>query len=284
MILAERMFINKGMIDILMSGTNILRRRMNISNYDAPRLSAFRKAMKTFMAITDNRGYNHIAGFHGIPDWWCWHNTSGSDFDESRRFPGQQYYVFLPWHRAYLKWFEDFLLDIDPNISIPYWDWTSSKSHTEGIPSAYSVPTVGGEPNPLYNFKSPLLPDVTTRGDSDPSDPLTPLPSPSDVEQLYEESDFGAFSTRLQEFHDYIHGWVGESMGSIATAAFDPVFWAHHCNVDRIWAIWQTRHGNNLPVGLPDMQLTPFPERVGQVLKIYDLGYEYAAAGTEVKF
>jgi hypothetical protein len=39
---------------------------MNISNYSPQRLDAFRAAMKAFMAITDNRGYNHIAGFHGI--------------------------------------------------------------------------------------------------------------------------------------------------------------------------------------------------------------------------
>jgi tyrosinase len=273
------------MIITQMSGTNIVRRRMNISNYDAPRMNAFRKAMKSFMAVTDNRGYNNIAGFHGIPGWWCWHNTSGADTDESRRFPAQHYYVFLPWHRAYLKWFEDSLLDIDPNISIPYWDWTSPLSHNEGIPKAYSQPTVGGKPNPLYNFKSPHLSGVTTSGvtERDENEPSI-LPNPSDVESLYDISDFGEFSTRLQEFHDYIHGWVGGSMGSIAIAAFDPIFWAHHCNVDRIWAIWQTKHGNNLPVGLPDMPLAPFPPRVSGVLKIYDLGYEYAAAGTEVKF
>ena len=264
-----------------MSGTNIVRRRMNINNYSEPRLNAFRTAMRKFMDITDNRGYNYIAGFHGVPGWWCWHNTSGADTDESRRFPGQVYYVFLPWHRAYLKWFEDYLLDIDPNISIPYWDWTSPLSHNEGIPKAYSAPNIGGEHNPLYNFKSPHLSDVTIRDENEPS---TIPYHPSDVEELYNISDFGVFSTRLQEFHDNIHGWVGGSMGSIATAAFDPVFWAHHCNVDRIWAIWQTKHGNNLPSGLPDMPLAPFPQRVSNVLKIYDLGYEYAAAGSEVKF
>jgi tyrosinase len=275
------------MITMQMSGTNIVRRRMNISNYDAPRLNAFRKAMKRFMAITDNRGYNYIAGFHGIPGWWCWHNSSGVDgpTDESRRFPGQFYYLFLPWHRAYLKWFEDSLLDIDPNISLPYWDWTSALSHKQGIPRAYTRRTVGGRHNPLYNFKSPHLRNVTTSGvterdDNDPSE----LPTPSDVEALYQESDFGAFSTRLQNFHDFIHGWVGGTMGIVAAAAFDPIFWAHHCNVDRIWAIWQTKHGNNLPAGLPKMPLSPFPPRVRDVLKIYDLGYEYAAAGTEVKF
>lgn len=25
-------------------------------------------------------------------------------------------------------------------------------------------------------------------------------------------------------------------------AAFDPIFWLHHCNVDRIWGLWQALH------------------------------------------
>jgi len=26
------------------------------------------------MEISDNRGYNYIAGFHGVPGWYCWHH------------------------------------------------------------------------------------------------------------------------------------------------------------------------------------------------------------------
>jgi hypothetical protein len=32
-------------------------------------LHFFRDALAKMMNIKDNRGYNHIAGFHGIPDW-----------------------------------------------------------------------------------------------------------------------------------------------------------------------------------------------------------------------
>jgi len=31
-------------------------------------------------------------------------------------------------------------------------------------------------------------------------------------------------------------------MTYLATAAFDPVFWLHHCNVDRLFAMWQSQH------------------------------------------
>lgn len=31
-------------------------------------------------------------------------------------------------------------------------------------------------------------------------------------------------------------------MTYLATAAFDPIFWLHHCNVDRLFALWQSQH------------------------------------------
>jgi len=36
-----------------------------------------------------------------------------------------------------------------------------------------------------------------------------------------------------------IHGAISGTMSSIATAAFEPVFWLHHCNIDRLPAIHQ---------------------------------------------
>lgn len=29
-------------------------------------------------------------------------------------------------------------------------------------------------------------------------------------------------------------------MGSVPVAAFDPIFWMHHCNVDRLFHLWQS--------------------------------------------
>lgn len=37
---------------------------------------------------------------------------------------GQQ--RFLPWHRVYLYKFEQLLQTVHPDITIPYWDWSSS--------------------------------------------------------------------------------------------------------------------------------------------------------------
>jgi tyrosinase len=34
-------------------------------------------------------------------------------------------------------------------------------------------------------------------------------------------------------------------MGHPGYAAFDPIFWLHHCNVDRIFALWQVLNPNS---------------------------------------
>ena len=36
--------------------------------------------------------------------------------------------AFLPWHRQFLHKFEQELQKIDPNVTVPYWDWTDPKA------------------------------------------------------------------------------------------------------------------------------------------------------------
>lgn len=258
--------------------------RKNVSNLGDD-LPAFRLAMEKFMAVRDNRGYNHIAGFHGAPDWWCWHH------EESNRSITRAH-LFLPWHRAYLKWLEDHLRDHDKAVSQCWWDWTSPLSHTEGIPRSYAEEIADSKPNPLFKSHMsalapsvPGLPNITLDEDT-VRDPDLPgeLPNASAVQALYRIEDFGQFSTAIEQIHDEVHFWCHGSMGRVTTAAYDPLFYAHHCNIDRIWSIWQNMHGNStMPPDLVDMPLAPFPYTVKGVLKIYDLGYEYATSSSEVK-
>lgn len=52
------------------------------------------------------------------------------------------------------------------------------------------------------------------------------------------------------QLHNRVHIWVGGDMGP-GTSPNDPVFFLHHCNVDRLWARWQYAHPNApyLPAG-----------------------------------
>ena len=52
--------------------------------------------------------------------------------------------LFLPWHRAYLYFFELSLKRFAPTVTLPWWDWTSTTSHRRGLPSAYVTAQVGG--------------------------------------------------------------------------------------------------------------------------------------------
>ncbi len=46
---------------------------------------------------------------------------------------------------------------------------------------------------------------------------------------------------RGPRLHNQVHVWVGGSMGP-GTSPNDPIFFLHHCNVDRLWAEWQRMH------------------------------------------
>lgn len=73
-------------------------------------------------------------------------------------------------------------------------------------------------------------------------------------------------------------------MGIIATSAYDPVFWAHHTMVDRIWSLWQSKHASPGPP--PDSYAHPLgfgKLTVGDVLDTKRLGYDYASSVQHVK-
>lgn len=63
-------------------------------------------------------------------------------------------------------------------------------------------------------------------------------------------------------------------MFSNLTAAYDPVFWPVHANVDRLWWEWQQRHPHSVPADL-DSVLTPWSYTIADTLDMHRFGYEY---------
>ncbi|KAH7441976.1 hypothetical protein KP509_03G064800 [Ceratopteris richardii] len=60
-------------------------------------------------------------------------------------------------------------------------------------------------------------------------------------------SQYGHYAS-LELVHDFVHGTLGGSGGHMAypeVAAFDPIFFFHHCNVDRLVALWQYCYPNS---------------------------------------
>ncbi|KAF3924743.1 Tyrosinase [Arthrobotrys entomopaga] len=50
---------------------------------------------------------------------------------------------------------------------------------------------------------------------------------------------FHSFADRLEGIHGDVHNQIGGFMPILWYSAFDPIFWLHHNNVDRLLAIWQ---------------------------------------------
>jgi tyrosinase len=249
--------------------------RKAIRGLSQQELTSFRDAIARQKALGDERGYAYFAGLHGLPlPIQCQHGTL----------------LFLPWHRAYLYFWELALQDQMPGVSIPHWDWTADVSHRRGLPGAYAREQVDGLENPLFSATvewsrslidrvRELLPGTLTQEGQTLRDPDLPdeLPRKATITSILDAPTFQDFSTRLEQVHNGVHVWVGGAMSQVPTAGYDPVFMAHHSTIDRLWYLWQMRHpGVNPPASIMQSALSPFPMTVAQTLDIQTLGYDYA--------
>lgn len=251
--------------------------RRNASTLSAAEVEALRQSFNAVYGLRDDRGYGYFAGLHGLPlPVYCEHGTS----------------LFLPWHRAYLYFFERALQDQVAEANLPWWDWTSAAAHEQGLPPAYLPSGATAPANPLAAGPVTLsaddltlvranLPGAITAGSQPVTrrDPDFPdeLPRPATVSRALNSRTFNSFNMLLEGIHNGVHVWVGGAMSAVPVAAYDPVFWAHHSMVDRLWYLWQiSPRGVNPPAALLDRPLPPFPMTVRDTLDISTLGYEYA--------
>lgn len=168
---------------------------------------------------------------------------------------------FLPWHRIYLLRLEDLLMSVDPTVCIPYWK--SSEEQT--------FPTWLLGFTPTVNLMSG--PHSVTRNIG----MLATLPDTADVATAMANGTFNPFASALEGIHNSGHVWVGGSMGSVPFAPCDPVFWMHHCEIDRIWADWQAANpGQNPSLAGADATMDPWTETEVDTRDITALGYTYA--------
>jgi tyrosinase len=251
-----------------------VRFRRNADRLTPEQLKTLRKGFSSFYEIPDDRGYEYFAGIHGLPLPKSCENAHGTPY-------------FLPWHRAYLYFFERALRDRVPDAGLVWWDWQTGPGITSKLPAPYLNKNVEGKPNSLYSAKVSKLAleqgknggmFVAPKTKRETKGP-TGLPSAEEVEDVLSRPQFIDFSGALERLHGRVHEWTGGHMEMIPFAAFDPVFWAHHTMCDRIWRLWQLRYpGSGPPAALLDEALPPFRMTVRQTLSVTALGYDYAAS------
>jgi hypothetical protein len=146
--------------------------------------------------------------------------------------------LFLPWHRAYIFQFEEALRAAahDDELTLPYWDWIA----TPRLPDLVTHPSL----------TVPRFSDAHRAAHS------LRLPDQWDVDRVMSLDFFSQFGGNncvdgrgeLENVHGLVHTWVGPFMETARSAAFDPVFWLHHSNVDRLWTAWQRDHPGEHPL------------------------------------
>jgi tyrosinase len=266
-----------------------LRYRPSITELTDTQLAELRAAFTDMQPISDDRGYQYWAGIHGLPlPAWCDKYGHGKP-------------TFLHWHRAYLVQFEQWLRKAGNghDVMLPWWDWIN----VQEIPPAYAeAQTPDNKPNPLYSVQ---INDVALQqgqrgaipGDPEevqlarqkntarnPGLPGTQLPTKADIDTVLGYSDLQSFTMNLEDWHGQVHVWVGGHMSDIPFAAYDPIFWAHHAMIDRIWRIWQLQNPGSasLPATLSSEVMAPFGVTAADTLDVTTLGYDYASASTSV--
>ena len=170
---------------------------------------------------------------------------------------------FLPWHREMLRRFENRLQDFHPAISLPYWNSSAVRSTTSSLWNHGFM----GQFNAAWNLGRAL-------GSST-------LPTPQLVQTNRGRGTYDVFWSELERFiHNPPHVWVGGEMAGIASP-HDPVFYLHHCWIDKLWAMWQLAHpgapfvASVAGAGLND-PLMEWPNRTpASVIDHHALGYSY---------
>jgi len=161
-------------------------------------------------------------------------------------------WFFVSWHRMFVFHFERIVRAAviaaggPSDWALPYWN-PELGGDRAAIPAAFRSPTTG---NPLYVAER--APGINA-GHALPGQATTSRTAVSRP-SFNGAAEFGGGPTAalFQHFqgptgqleatpHNAVHGVVGGQTGWMNdpdTAAQDPIFWLHHSNVDRLWAVW----------------------------------------------
>ncbi|XP_074272583.1 aureusidin synthase-like [Silene latifolia] len=301
----------QNIVDFSPDPNQVLRVRPAAHLVDQNYIDKYSKAINLMKNLPSNdpRNFTQQANIHCAYCDGSYHQIGFPDFD----FQVHIDWLFFPFHRCYLYFFEKILgkLIDDPTFALPFWNW----DHPDGM----HMPTLFTDPNSsLYDpfrdpsHQPPTLMDLSFDG-SDSTETITPDNLiASNLTIMYRQmisnaktgTQFFGMPYRLgDEFpagagsietlpHNTVHGWTGDprqpfqiDMGAFFSAARDPIFYAHHGNIDRMWNIWKTLGGRRQDFTDPDWldvafyfydeNAQPVRIRVRDVLDSKKLGYVY---------
>ncbi len=184
-----------------------------------------------------------------------------------------QSWYFPPWHRGYLLALEAQVREAVISLggpsdwALPYWDYFGPGDEFE-IPPAFTEQNLpDGSPNPLF-----VNARYGPNSDGNIFIPIPPVSQNCENNTLYTGSNtqtrppgFGGPSTGFSHSggmsgnlesnpHNQVHVDVGGNspdgdiwglMSDPGIAALDPIFYIHHCNIDRMWAAWNDKGNGN---------------------------------------
>jgi tyrosinase len=151
---------------------------------------------------------------------------------------------FLAWHRGYLWYFERQLqlVSKDNALTLPYWDYYTNPR----LPSEFTDPASG---NPLY----------VSRVNTNVYNALDLYPFSTSVVN-FQRGTVNSFEETFETRpHNPVHNIIGNVMSSMQSPQ-DPIFFLHHCNVDRLWHAWSLPDGRTMPVSSAPYWTTDTPE------------------------
>jgi Common central domain of tyrosinase/Polyphenol oxidase middle domain len=201
----------------------VTRRNLGGMAASDPVLISYGKAIKAMKALptTNPLSWDYQAAIHGT-------TLSGSHVAWNTCEHGTHF--FWSWHRMYLYWFERIIrkMSNDAGWALPFWDYQSSSQRTL--------------PPPFRDPSSELF--TANRGSGWNSGAASFPASHVDPSAGMGMLDyFSGQSSIEQNPHNNVHVDVGGWMGSVPTAAQDPVFFVHHSNIDRYWNLWLAQGG-----------------------------------------
>ncbi|KAL1537504.1 catechol oxidase [Salvia divinorum] len=272
-------------------------------------IAKFNKAVELMRALPDDdpRSFKQQANVHCAYCDGAYDQAGFPDLD----LQIHNSWLFFPFHRCYLYFYERILgkLIDDPTFAMPYWNWDAQPGMA--IPSMHANPN-SALYDPLRDkaHQPPTLVDLNYR-DTDPT--TTPdqqaqtnltimyrqMVSNSKTPSLFfgmpyrrgQNPDPGMGSIEGTP-HVPVHVWTGyrtqpnrENMGDFYSAARDPIFFAHHSNIDRLWSVWKTLDARRVDITDPDFLDASFlfydedarmvRVKVRDCLDPSKLGYEY---------